>query len=81
MSWHDDGEDGEFPSTPLIGLGKVVASLSLGSPATMSWRPKPQQQKRLAPYLFGRQAQIASTNEPTALSLTLSHGVSKHRAR
>ncbi|BEJ13652.1 hypothetical protein CspHIS471_0308260 [Cutaneotrichosporon sp. HIS471] len=51
MSWHDDGEH---------GLGPVVAALSLGSPATMSFRPKPGYK--------------AAPKHPSVLNLTLMHG-------
>ncbi|GMK56647.1 hypothetical protein CspeluHIS016_0304870 [Cutaneotrichosporon spelunceum] len=51
MSWHDDGE---------AGLGPVVATLSLGCPATMSFRPK--------------SASKAGTKHPSVLDLTLMHG-------
>ncbi|BEI90583.1 uncharacterized protein CcaverHIS019_0306530 [Cutaneotrichosporon cavernicola] len=51
MSWHDDGEH---------GLGPVVAALSLGSPATMSFRPK-----------LGYKA---APKSPSVLNLTLMHG-------
>ena len=69
MSWHDDGEP---------GLGPVVASLSLGSTATMEWRIKSD---RVAPntgYYNGHEGKKPSRHARTALSITLSHGVS-HR--
>ncbi|KAK8861420.1 hypothetical protein IAR55_002239 [Kwoniella newhampshirensis] len=65
MSWHDDGER---------GLGPVVASLSLGSPAIMSFRRK---QARVEPnqgYYIGRATASARVSPPVALSITLSHG-------
>ncbi|WVF67083.1 hypothetical protein IAT40_001828 [Kwoniella sp. CBS 6097] len=63
MSWHDDGEQ---------GLGPVVASLSLGSPAIMSFRPK---QPRIEPNEhFKTGIPVTRHTPPTALSLTLSHG-------
>lgn len=67
MSWHDDGEP---------GLGPVVASLSLGSTATMEWRLKGD---RIVPntcYYLGREGKKTSRHAKTALSITLSHGVS-----
>lgn len=67
MSWHDDGE---------VGLGPVVASLSLGSSATMSWRPKTG---RIVPnqgYHRGSELKKGRNNPDVALSLTLEHGVS-----
>ncbi|TYJ58787.1 hypothetical protein B9479_000623 [Cryptococcus floricola] len=51
MGYHDDGEP---------GLGPVVASLSLGSSAIMSFRPKPGEKQR--------------GNPDVALNITLSHG-------
>ncbi|ODO09256.1 hypothetical protein I350_02856 [Cryptococcus amylolentus CBS 6273] len=51
MGYHDDGEP---------GLGPVVASLSLGSSAIMSFRPKPGEKQR--------------GNTDVALNITLSHG-------
>ena len=62
MSWHDDGEP---------GLGNVVASLSLGSPAAMSWRPKAHSGKNK--YIMGLSHR--GGHPPTALSITLAHGV------
>ncbi|WVQ73812.1 hypothetical protein IAR50_003393 [Cryptococcus sp. DSM 104548] len=53
MGYHDDGEP---------GLGPVVASLSLGSSAIMSFRPKSG----------GREKQRG--NPDVSLSITLSHG-------
>ncbi|ODO06332.1 hypothetical protein L198_01564 [Cryptococcus wingfieldii CBS 7118] len=51
MGYHDDGEP---------GLGPVVASLSLGSSAMLSFRPKPGEKQR--------------GNPDVALNITLSHG-------
>ena len=65
MSWHDDGEP---------GLGNVVSSLSLGSPAVMSWRPKAHRKGHDA-YMMGLSSGRA-THPPVALSITLAHGVS-----
>ncbi|WWD16674.1 hypothetical protein CI109_101104 [Kwoniella shandongensis] len=63
MSWHDDGEQ---------GLGPVVASLSLGSPAIMSFRRK---QPRIEPNRgFYTGFSSARVSPPIALSITLSHG-------
>ncbi|WVQ94541.1 hypothetical protein IAU59_001620 [Kwoniella sp. CBS 9459] len=63
MSWHDDGEK---------GLGHVVASLSLGSPAIMSFRLK---RPRVEPNEhFKTGIPVNRHSPPTALSLTLSHG-------
>ncbi|KAL7419440.1 hypothetical protein Q5752_006278 [Cryptotrichosporon argae] len=61
MSWHDDGEK---------GLGPTVAALSLGSTATMSFRPKLVGRGKKGHYGRERKA----TSAPTALSLTLAHG-------
>jgi hypothetical protein len=65
MSWHDDGEP---------GLGKVVSSLSLGSPAIMSWRPKAHRQAHNK-YSMGLSSR-GQVHDPVALSITLAHGVS-----
>jgi hypothetical protein len=61
-----------------LGLGPVVASLSLGSSATMSWRPKTRRFEPNAPFLLGHEEAIKQrpTIPATALSITLSHGVS-----
>ena len=67
MSWHDDGEQ---------GLGPVVASLSLGSSATMSWRAKGKRNVPNTGYFHGRQSLKPRTNPSTVLSITLQHGVS-----
>ncbi|KLT45974.1 hypothetical protein CC85DRAFT_239597 [Cutaneotrichosporon oleaginosum] len=64
MSWHDDGEH---------GLGPVVAALSLGSPATMSFRPKAS----IKVHRGGGLALSGGVNpsQPASvLNLTLSHG-------
>jgi hypothetical protein len=64
MNWHDDGE---------VGLGPVVASLSLGSVATMSWRPKGRKcEVKEHARAYG---QVKRENAATVLSITLSHGV------
>ena len=89
MSWHDDGEEGEretdltTPAHPHAahrifgtGLGAVVASLSLGSPATMSWRPKAERQQPNAPYYQGHGKRDKRLNPIPVLEVTLSHGVS-----
>lgn len=67
MSWHDDGEE---------GLGPVVASLSLGSSAEMSWRAKGERNVVNTGYFHGRQSLKPRSNPTTALSITLQHGVS-----
>lgn len=66
MSWHDDGE---------VGLGPVVASLSLGSSATMSWRPKGGRVEPNVGYYRGSHANKGRAAPDVALSLVLSHGV------
>lgn len=67
MSWHDDGEP---------GLEPIVASLSLGSAATMSWRRKPPRHIHNQKFLLGMdKAQAKVPVPPVALSITLSHGV------
>lgn len=48
----------------LVGLGPVVASLCLGSPADISFRPKVVNRAN------------GTSNAEVALSFTLSHGVS-----
>ncbi|TXT11071.1 hypothetical protein VHUM_01822 [Vanrija humicola] len=64
MNWHDDSEP---------GLGPVVAALSLGSPATMSFRPKAARKPNA-------KASGASSKEPSlrrplpVLNFALSHG-------
>ncbi|WRT65553.1 uncharacterized protein IL334_002498 [Kwoniella shivajii] len=64
MSWHDDGE---------TGLGPVVASLSLGSSAIMSFRPKsPNRTEMNAGFYTGISSKKVNPN--TSLSITLSHG-------
>ncbi|WVR03962.1 hypothetical protein IAU60_000961 [Kwoniella sp. DSM 27419] len=63
MSWHDDGEE---------GLGPVVASLSLGSEAIMSFRAKQPRSEPNATFRLGPQS--VRPTPPTALSFTLSHG-------
>ncbi|ORY29498.1 hypothetical protein BCR39DRAFT_588274 [Naematelia encephala] len=67
MSWHDDGEN---------GLGPVVGSLSLGSSAIMSFRPKPPRQEHNIKFRLGQDSTATKrTSKPaTALSITLSHG-------
>ncbi|EIW66506.1 hypothetical protein TREMEDRAFT_74716 [Tremella mesenterica DSM 1558] len=57
MNWHDDGEE---------GLGPIVASLSLGSQATMSFRRKTRRLR-----LPDGQTKV---NAVPSLSITLSHG-------
>lgn len=58
------------------GLGPVVASLSLGSAATMSFRPKGVRHEPNQPYNVGHQAAKKRAPVPAAsLSITLSHGV------
>ena len=61
---------------PLAGLGTVVASLSLGSPATMSWRPKAERYQPNTPYYQGHGQRDRRSNPIPVLELTLSHGVS-----
>ncbi|KAL1410253.1 hypothetical protein Q8F55_004259 [Vanrija albida] len=63
MNWHDDSEP---------GLGPVVAALSLGSPATMSFRRKTKTRRN-------KPAAAASSKEQTrrpqaVLNFALSHG-------
>ena len=65
MSWHDDGEP---------GLGKVVSSLSLGSSAVMSWRPKAHR-RGIDKFAMGLGSK-GLQHPPTALTITLAHGVS-----
>ncbi|WVQ79028.1 hypothetical protein IAT38_001120 [Cryptococcus sp. DSM 104549] len=65
MSWHDDGE---------AGLGPVVASLSLGSPAVMSFRAKSARQDLNTTFYKGESAATSRSTPPVALSITLSHG-------
>lgn len=83
MSWHDDGEDGtfvvficDFRLRRDEDLGPVVASLSLGSSATMSFRPKPGRHEPNQSYHRGKANATRKQNPATVLSLTLSHGVS-----
>jgi hypothetical protein len=86
MNWHDDGEEGELKGQVgagillivAVGLGPVVASLSLGSSAIMSWRPQISRSTHNTSYNHGQKSDKLEPIKPmTSLSITLSHGVSQ----
>jgi len=58
------------------GLGPVVAGLSLGSSATISWRRKSAHTNANAAFNKGMPDPRKQPTPPIALSLTTSHGVS-----
>lgn len=80
MSWHDDGEPGRLKDnatnslTP-TGLGPIVAGLSLGSDAIISWRKKSAHTASNAPFNKGVPDPRKEPTPSIALSLTTSHGV------
>jgi len=79
MSWHDDGEPGESSlSREMLttGLGSIVAGLSLGSFAVISWRRKSAHCNINAAFNTGMPDPRKEATPPIALSLTTSHGVS-----
>ena len=82
MSWHDDGEEGELKLLATehcaepAGLGPIVASLSLGSTATMSFRPKAPRKDTSRRFDKGGSNKSTRPHAEASLSLTLSHGVS-----
>lgn len=59
----------------LSGLGPVVAGLSLGSDAVISWRRKIAHSALNATFNTGLPDPRKEANHPIALSLTTSHGV------
>ena len=60
----------------ILGLGPVVAGLSLGSSATISWRRKSAHTNANAAFNKGMPDPRKEPAFPIALSLTTSHGVS-----
>lgn len=59
-----------------VGLGPIVAGLSLGSDAVISWRRKSVHTQTNATYLNGMPDPRKTATPPIALSLVTSHGVS-----